>query len=192
MGQALESLWNRRQAGLAGVRSVEAVRARSRRLPSVIVVMAAVMLIVGCLSCYNQTRLELKAATAERQAEALRVDDLKIQTQRVAAQIERLKSDPRAVEALARQNLGFVRRGEILLRIRPDEHGLGDTMAGAGPSRAGGSGTAKANSNPQSLSPVARHAGGPATPRRDPSVADPAAVLPHRTAAETVPKHVSG
>lgn len=120
MGQGLESLWNRGQAGLAGERSIHAVRARSRRLPSVIVVMAAVMLIVGCLSCYRQTRLELNAAVAEKEAEAARVDNLKIETLRMAAQIERLKTDPRAVEALARQNLGFVRRGEIVLRIKPD------------------------------------------------------------------------
>src|SRR5262249_45173839 len=111
---------------------MESVRARSRRLPSVIVVMAAVMLTVGCLSCYRQTRLELDAALAGKEAEAARVDNLRIETLRMAAQIERLKTDPRAVEALARQNLGFVRRGEIVLRIRPDSDSLEDSVAAAG------------------------------------------------------------
>src|SRR5260370_22891255 len=101
---------------------MEAVRLRSRRLPSVIVVMAAVMLVLGWLSCYRQTRSELSAAVAEEQAETLRVDNLRIQTQRVQAQIERLKSDPKAIEMLARQNLGFVRPGEIIIRIRPDSN----------------------------------------------------------------------
>jgi hypothetical protein len=78
------------------------------------------MLILGCLSRYHQTSNELNAALAEKQAEAARVDDLQIQSLRLAAQIERIKTDPKAVEALARQNLGFVRPGDIVLRIRPD------------------------------------------------------------------------
>jgi cell division protein FtsB len=82
--------------------------------------MAAVMLIVGCLSCYRQTTSELNAAAAEKQAEALRVDNLRIQTERLKAELDRLKSDPKAIESLARENLGFVRPGEIVIRIRPD------------------------------------------------------------------------
>jgi cell division protein FtsB len=83
--------------------------------------MAAVMLILGCLSCYRQTRSELNSAVAQKQAEALRVDNLRIQTQRIQAELERLKSDPRAIESLARENLGFIRPGEIVIRIRPDQ-----------------------------------------------------------------------
>jgi len=102
--------------------------------------MAAVMLIVGCLSCYRQTKLELDTAIAEKEAEAARVDNLRIETLRTAAQIERLKTDPRAVEALARQNLGFVRRGEIVLRIIPDSNSPEDSVATADPTgeQAGG------------------------------------------------------
>jgi len=102
--------------------------------------MAAVMLILGCLSCYRQTTLALDTAIAEKEAEAARVDSLKIETLRMAAQIERLKTDPRAVEALARQNLGFVRRGEIVLRIIPDSNSPEDSIAAAGPThkQAGG------------------------------------------------------
>lgn len=122
MDQAIQPSWNNRQeAELLGIRSVRAVRARSRRLPSVIVVMLAVMLILGCLSCYRQTKSELKAALAQTQSEALRVNNLQLQIQRVQAQIERLKSDPKSIEMMARENLGFIRRGEIVVRIRPDE-----------------------------------------------------------------------
>jgi len=131
LGQALESFWNKRHAGTNGVRSMQAVGARSNSLPSVILVMMAVMLILGCLSCYWRTATELNTALEAKQAEAARVDDLQIQTQRLAAQIERLKTDPRAVEALARQNLGFVRPGEIVLRIKPDSNSSGGYLAGS-------------------------------------------------------------
>jgi hypothetical protein len=87
------------------------------------------MLIVGCLSCYRQTRSELNAALAVNQAEAGRVNDLKIQTQRVQAQIDRLKTDPRAVETLARENLGFVRQGEVVIHIRPDKNSPENSVA---------------------------------------------------------------
>jgi hypothetical protein len=89
------------------------------------------MLILGCLSCYWRTATELNTAFADKQAEAERVDDLQIQTQRLTAQIERLKTDPRAVEALARQNLGFVRPGEIVLRIKPDPDSSEGYVAGS-------------------------------------------------------------
>jgi hypothetical protein len=77
------------------------------------------MLILGCLSRYHQTSSKLNSALAEKQAEAARVEDLQIQSLRLGAQIERIKTDPKAVEALARQN-GFVRPGDIVLRIKPD------------------------------------------------------------------------
>ncbi|HKF55325.1 MAG TPA: septum formation initiator family protein [Blastocatellia bacterium] len=129
MGQAVESYWNKRQL-VPGARSMQAVAAR-HKLPSVILVMTAVMLILGCLSCYWRTATELNTALEAKQAEAARVADLQIQTQRLAARIERLKTDPRAVEALARQNLGFVRPGEIVLRIKPDSNSSEGYLAGS-------------------------------------------------------------
>jgi cell division protein FtsB len=81
--------------------------------------MAAVMLTVGCLSCYRQTSSELDSALADKQTEAMRVDNLRIQTERIQAQLERLKSDPKAIETLAREK-GFIRPGEIVIRIKPD------------------------------------------------------------------------
>jgi cell division protein FtsB len=147
LGQALESFWNKQQ-GLGGERAIQAARARSRRLPSVIVVMAAVMLMLGCLSCYRQTRSELNAALAGRQSEALRVDNLLIQTQRVEAEIQRLKSDPKAIETLARETLGFVRPGEIVIRIRPDLNSSENSMARADVSRETPTGSASSIVNP--------------------------------------------
>jgi cell division protein FtsB len=109
---------------------MQAVAAR-HRLPSVILVMTTVMLILGCLSCYWRTATELNTAVTEKQAEAARVDDLRIQTLRLAAQIDRLKTDPRAVEAWARENLGMVRPGEIVLRIKPDLPSSAGLIAGS-------------------------------------------------------------
>jgi cell division protein FtsB len=172
LGQALESLWNKGQAGLAGARSMTAVRARSRRLPSVIVVMVAVMLILGCLSCYRQTRAELNAAVAQRQAEAQRVDSLRIQALRLQAQIDRLKSDPKAIEALARENLGFVRPGEIVLRIRPDSNSSEGSIASAGSEREVQP-SAATDSNP---APADLHSTG----RADPPLASHLATAPYR------------
>jgi cell division protein FtsB len=59
----------------------------------------------------------LETATAKTSAEAAVVDKLTIETQRLTAEIQSIKTDPRMIESLARRELGFVRPGDVVIRI---------------------------------------------------------------------------
>jgi cell division protein FtsB len=54
-----------------------------------------------------------RAAALERELQALRAENLLL-----AGEIRALRSDPAAVERLAREQLGFAREGETLILIR--------------------------------------------------------------------------
>ena len=47
-----------------------------------------------------------------------RLDELKQENAAMRGQVQRLQSDPAAIEAAARQDLGLIRRGEILVIVK--------------------------------------------------------------------------
>ena len=62
----------------------------------------------------------LHLAEKKRRAHALEQDIARLETEnrRLAAAIEALKTDPRAVEAIAREELGLVKPGETVFLIQ--------------------------------------------------------------------------
>ncbi len=50
------------------------------------------------------------------------VEELRAENGRLAAEIQALREDPRAIERLAREELGLVRPGETLFLIREEPH----------------------------------------------------------------------
>ncbi|HET7294582.1 MAG TPA: septum formation initiator family protein [Vicinamibacteria bacterium] len=58
----------------------------------------------------------------QRRAEALRgeLDELKAENLRLGAEIASLRTDPRAIERLAREELGLARPGETVFILRED------------------------------------------------------------------------
>jgi cell division protein FtsB len=57
----------------------------------------------------------------ERAAELAReLDDLRAENLRLAAEIQSLRTDPRAIERLAREELGLARPGETVFLIRDE------------------------------------------------------------------------
>ena len=85
---------------------------------TVIIVILTASLI--CASVYWRTSAELSAATAKHQAMQRRLEQLQIDTGRLERDIERLRTDSSFVETVARQNLGFVRPGEMVIRLNRD------------------------------------------------------------------------
>ena len=74
---------------------------------------------------------QLEAELARTRAETAR---LRAQNARDAGEIEALRTDPAAVEDLARDDLGMVREGELIIRI---EAAAGDARGAAGPADVG-------------------------------------------------------
>src|SRR5688572_12728368 len=98
---------NRTDAGL---------RRKAATLASVILVAA---LVVGSLfgdrGFLQLVRQQQRAEELAREIEALRQEN-----RRLAVEITALRSDPRAIERLAREELGLARAGETVFLIRDD------------------------------------------------------------------------
>lgn len=90
------------------------LRRKAATLASII---ALVAFIVGAL--FGDRGL-LHLIDQRQRAEALahEVQDLEAENARLAAEITALRSDPRAIERLAREELGLVRAGETVFLVR--------------------------------------------------------------------------
>ncbi len=92
------------------------LRKKAATLASILVVIALVVGSLfgdrGMLHLMAQRR---QAADLEREVDALRAEN-----GRLAAEIAALKTDPRAVERLAREELGLARPGETVFVLRPE------------------------------------------------------------------------
>jgi cell division protein FtsB len=97
-------------------RSEVGLRKKAATLGSII---ALIALLVGSL--FGDRGILHLVAQRER-AESLRreIEDLRAENGRLAAEITGLKTDPRAIERLAREELGLARPGETVFLI-PEE-----------------------------------------------------------------------
>jgi cell division protein FtsB len=78
------------------------------------VILAATAL---CVSVYYRAHGELASAMSKHQSAADRVAELKRANEKLGREVEQLKSDPRMIEAVARERLGFIRPGEVVIKI---------------------------------------------------------------------------
>ncbi|HSK10800.1 MAG TPA: septum formation initiator family protein [Vicinamibacterales bacterium] len=62
--------------------------------------------------------METLRARRQHQELVLAIERLRAENQRLREEARRLKSDPATIEALARQELGLIRPGELLFIIR--------------------------------------------------------------------------
>ena len=86
---------------------------RRRLVGGVVLVLIAVGLVMyggSSLVRVHQMRAEIEAMEKDVQA-------LRVQTEQLAATVERLRTDPIYLEKLAREELGFVREGETILKF---------------------------------------------------------------------------
>lgn len=93
-----------------------AARARKRLRVGLMFVAAALALnaTVG-----ERGLVETLRARREGAALATSILALRAENARLREEVRRLKEDPSAIEALARRELGLMRRGEILFVVRP-------------------------------------------------------------------------
>ncbi|HEY6327811.1 MAG TPA: septum formation initiator family protein [Blastocatellia bacterium] len=116
MSEVINPYWGRGGAGRARARS-KATAITGSRLSAAIYTVITLVLIGAAYTYHEQTSHELRAAVVQRQAEASRVDELKIETERLATEIQNIKSNPRTIESMARERLGLVRPGDVVIRI---------------------------------------------------------------------------
>lgn len=90
------------------------LRRKAATLASII---ALVALIVGALFG-DRGLLHLLDQRQRAEALAHEIEELKAENAQLAAEIAALRSDPRAIERIAREELGLVRPGETVFLVR--------------------------------------------------------------------------
>lgn len=74
-----------------------------------------------CVSVYLRTSTQYESATVRHKSVALRVEELKIATERREREVRLLKTDPETIESCARQELGFVRSDDVVIKLAPEQ-----------------------------------------------------------------------
>ena len=79
---------------------------------------AAIIIVVLALSAYG-TRAVLRVSEMRREMEAMERDlvTLRTRTDELTRTVDRLRNDPAYIEKLAREDLGYVREGETVLKF---------------------------------------------------------------------------
>ena len=124
MSQAANTFWVNRVNPYAATNSLAKRQVRFRRFVDALVIMVILAATAICFSVYLRTRAEKTAAEAKYQAASVRVEELRVDTERLEREVLRLKNDPKLIETFARQNLGLVRPGEIIIKTGQVTKGL--------------------------------------------------------------------
>jgi cell division protein FtsB len=134
-------------AGAKG--SILAARKKSSLLRSILaVIMGLLLLGLAVQAIFGPTgHLEMERLEEENQSLIREREVLELENQQVLDEIESLKTDPDAIEKIAREELGLVREGEIKIVTKPDLQG-----SPASESR-GGDSTALSSEQPPQQSP---------------------------------------
>ena len=79
---------------------------------------AALLVVVGALSMYGVSAV-VRVSHMKREMESLERDlvTLRARTEELTKTVDRLRSDPAYIEKLAREDLGYVREGETVLKF---------------------------------------------------------------------------
>ena len=92
-------------------------RARTHRLVDAMVLMIILAAAATCASVYSRARAELSGALTKHQAAGEKVKDLRIKVETLERDVQQLRTDTRAIELLARQKFGYVRSGDVVIKL---------------------------------------------------------------------------
>ena len=116
MGQFANGYSNSKNQAVAITRPFQSERAKSWQMSVALAFIFGAVILGACVSFYRQTHAEMTTALMRKQQEAARVTELQIEIARTQDEIQKLNTDPRVIESLARENLGFVLPGEVVIR----------------------------------------------------------------------------
>lgn len=124
MSQAANTFWDERverAAASAEASPVAKRRVRARRLVDAIILTIILAAAATCVSVYTRARAELGAALNKHEAAGEKVQDLTIRVEKLERDVLRLRTDSRVIELFARQKFGFVRSGDVVIKLAQDQ-----------------------------------------------------------------------
>jgi cell division protein FtsB len=91
-----------------------------KRVPLILLALAAVIALGVFISIVSQGYAELSDAEEERERLKERAVELEESVAELDETLEAIRTDPAAVESMARRELGYVRPGETVILPLPD------------------------------------------------------------------------
>lgn len=125
MSQVVNTFWDDRVERVGAAVKANPVakrRVRARRLVDAIILTIILAAAATCVSVYTRARAELDAAVVKHQAAGEKVDDLTIRVQKLERDVKQLRTDSKVIELFARQKFGFVRSGDVVIKISQDQN----------------------------------------------------------------------
>ena len=129
MSQVANTFWDSRLDSAARQNSVAKRRVRVRRLIDGVILMIILAALATCVSIHTRSRAELTLAKAKHRSAVDRVEDLSVQLSKREREVELLRTDSRAIELFARQRFGFVRAGDVVIKLPADQKNAETTAA---------------------------------------------------------------
>jgi cell division protein FtsL len=80
--------------------------------------MVIITMFALCFTVTMRTHAEMQSATVQYETMNAEVESLRNTNTALKQQVERLRTDPRAIEAAARERLGMVRPNDIIIPVR--------------------------------------------------------------------------
>ena len=120
MSQATSTFWDERVERVTASVKVNPVakrRVRARRLTDAIILTIILAAAATCLSVNSRARAELGSVLIKHEAAGEKVTDLTIRVQKLERDVEQLRTDSRVIELFAREKFGFVRSGEVVIKL---------------------------------------------------------------------------
>ena len=120
MSQAANTFWDDRVERIGAAVRVSPVakrRVRARRLVDAIILTIVLAAAATCVSVYTRARAELDGALVKHVAAGEKVEDLTIRVQKLERDVKQLRTDSRVIELFARQKFGFVRSGDVVIKV---------------------------------------------------------------------------
>jgi cell division protein FtsB len=92
-------------------------RTRNRRITDALILMVILAASAICFSFYWRTNAKLTVSQGKNQEMISRVESLRVQTEKLEREIDRLQHDPKLIEDYVRHHLGFVRAGDVIVSV---------------------------------------------------------------------------
>ena len=128
MSQAANTFWVNRSRFSSKENQDVKRQLRFRHLIDGLVLMIILAATATCVSVYQRARAELGSAAARHSAAVDQVEELRLQAERLEREVGRMRSDARMIETFARHDLGFVRSGEVVIKIESNQKATAATV----------------------------------------------------------------
>jgi cell division protein FtsB len=133
LSQVANTFWDdrvERVGAAARVSPLAKRKVRARRLVDAIILAIVLAASATCVSIYSRGRAELVAAQVRHQAAGERLEELTIKVEKLERDVKQLRTDSKVIELFARQKFGFVRSGDVVIKVSEDEPAASPTATG--------------------------------------------------------------